>query len=184
MDRVVDFTFGSGETAFHVILELYAAGNIILTDHAYVIMNLLRTHQYDESVNVAVREVYPIAYAAGGGGSVLDDGSADKLFDKLKTFLSTCSSGSESKVDDALVPTDGKTSKGSSSMVSTSKKAPTLKSVLGWSSSPITDISPLIVEHALYASDIKANVKVNNTWEGVGDEQLLSFASAIHEVTT
>ena len=34
-DRVVDFTFGSGDTAFHVILELYAAGNIILTDHEY-----------------------------------------------------------------------------------------------------------------------------------------------------
>ena len=69
MDRVVDFMFGADDTAFHVILELYAGGNIILTDHEYRIMNLLRTHQYDESVKVAVREIYPIAYAAGTDSS-------------------------------------------------------------------------------------------------------------------
>ena len=31
-DRIVVFTFGSGDLAHHVILELYAAGNLILTD--------------------------------------------------------------------------------------------------------------------------------------------------------
>ena len=30
---MVSFRFGSGEIASHVILELYAAGNLILTDH-------------------------------------------------------------------------------------------------------------------------------------------------------
>lgn len=32
MDRVVDFRFGSGEYAHHLILELYGVGNIILTN--------------------------------------------------------------------------------------------------------------------------------------------------------
>ena len=32
MDRVVDFRFGSGEYAHHLILELYCVGNIILTN--------------------------------------------------------------------------------------------------------------------------------------------------------
>lgn len=31
-DRVVDFKFGSGDSVAHVILELYASGNMILTD--------------------------------------------------------------------------------------------------------------------------------------------------------
>jgi len=38
-DRVIDFKFGSGETAFHVLLEFFAAGNIILTDHEYVVLS-------------------------------------------------------------------------------------------------------------------------------------------------
>lgn len=31
-------TFGQGEKCFHIIVELYGSGNIILTDHEYVIM--------------------------------------------------------------------------------------------------------------------------------------------------
>ncbi len=40
-----------------VVLELYAGGNIILLDHDFVILSLLRTHSYDESVRVAVKQV-------------------------------------------------------------------------------------------------------------------------------
>ncbi len=32
VDRIVDFVFGSGEAAVHLILELYASGNIVLAD--------------------------------------------------------------------------------------------------------------------------------------------------------
>eukprot|EP00904_Undaria_pinnatifida_P003756 jgi/Undpi1/13381/HiC_scaffold_8.g03040.m1 len=69
MDRVVDFKFGSGDASNHVILELYASGNIILTDHKYEILDLLRTHTYDGQdgaggdVRVAVRQVYPMDLA-------------------------------------------------------------------------------------------------------------------------
>merc|ERR1719334_882478 len=31
MDRVVDLCFGQGEAAYHVIVELYDRGNIVLT---------------------------------------------------------------------------------------------------------------------------------------------------------
>lgn len=34
MDRVVDFTFGSGEATCHVLLELYAA---VRTSHAVLV---------------------------------------------------------------------------------------------------------------------------------------------------
>jgi predicted ribosome quality control (RQC) complex YloA/Tae2 family protein len=59
-DRVIDFKFGSGEAAYHLILELYAAGNLILTDFKYEIIDLLRTHAYDDTVKVAVRQIYPM----------------------------------------------------------------------------------------------------------------------------
>jgi predicted ribosome quality control (RQC) complex YloA/Tae2 family protein len=59
LDRVVDFRFGSGTHAHHVLLELYAQGNVILCDGEYRILALLRTHQYE--------------VVAGGGNADVDD---------------------------------------------------------------------------------------------------------------
>lgn len=39
------FQFGLGENANYVILELYAQGNILLTDSNFVVMTLLRSHR-------------------------------------------------------------------------------------------------------------------------------------------
>lgn len=44
MDRVIDIQFGNDEFASHILVELYASGNIILTDHEYVIQSLLRSY--------------------------------------------------------------------------------------------------------------------------------------------
>ncbi|NXI99001.1 NEMF factor, partial [Psophia crepitans] len=61
IDRIVDFQFGSDEAAYHLIIELYDRGNIVLTDHGYVILNILRfrTDEADD-VRFAVRERYPV----------------------------------------------------------------------------------------------------------------------------
>ncbi|CAM9999548.1 unnamed protein product, partial [Hapterophycus canaliculatus] len=83
MDRVVDFKFGSGKASNHVILELYASGNIILTDSKYEILDLLRTHTYEgqggggtgsgggggDNVRVAVRQIYPMELATTQEGT-------------------------------------------------------------------------------------------------------------------
>lgn len=66
IDRVVDLQFGTETGAFHVLLELYASGNIILTDFEYNILTLLRTHKYDEDTKCAVKEKYPFTHAANG----------------------------------------------------------------------------------------------------------------------
>ncbi|XP_037946929.1 nuclear export mediator factor NEMF homolog [Teleopsis dalmanni] len=58
-DRIVDFQFGVGEAAYHIILELYDRGNIILTDHELTILYILRPHYEGEEVRFAVREKYP-----------------------------------------------------------------------------------------------------------------------------
>uniref|UniRef100_A0A673NF03 Ribosome quality control complex subunit NEMF n=1 Tax=Sinocyclocheilus rhinocerous TaxID=307959 RepID=A0A673NF03_9TELE len=66
VDRIVDIQFGSDEAAYHLILELYDRGNIILTDHEFTILNLLRfrtAEAEDVDVKIAVRERYPVENA-------------------------------------------------------------------------------------------------------------------------
>ncbi|KAK3248454.1 hypothetical protein CYMTET_42082 [Cymbomonas tetramitiformis] len=58
LDRVVDFTFGSGDAAYHLILELYSSGNVILTDCNYNILTLLRSYK-DETKGVATMANHP-----------------------------------------------------------------------------------------------------------------------------
>ena len=42
-DRIIDLQFGNrDEYAFHLIVELYDRGNVILTDFEYSILNILR----------------------------------------------------------------------------------------------------------------------------------------------
>ncbi|XP_068153525.1 ribosome quality control complex subunit NEMF homolog [Drosophila tropicalis] len=59
-DRIVDFQFGTGDAAYHVILELYDRGNVILTDYEQTILYILRPHTEGEALRFAVREKYPI----------------------------------------------------------------------------------------------------------------------------
>ncbi|XP_044729059.1 nuclear export mediator factor NEMF homolog [Chrysoperla carnea] len=60
IDRVIDLQFGSGEAAYHVILELYDKGNLILTDYQMTILNILRPHTEGEAIRLAVKEKYPL----------------------------------------------------------------------------------------------------------------------------
>ncbi|XP_075982600.1 nuclear export mediator factor NEMF homolog Clbn isoform X1 [Anticarsia gemmatalis] len=60
IDRIVDLQFGSGEAAYHVILELYDRGNIVLTDCEWTILNVLRPHVEGDKVRFAVKEKYPL----------------------------------------------------------------------------------------------------------------------------
>ncbi|KAG7511034.1 hypothetical protein JOB18_038635 [Solea senegalensis] len=64
IDRIIDIQFGSDEAAYHLIIELYDRGNIILADHEYTILNLLRFRTAEaEDVKIAVRERYPVESA-------------------------------------------------------------------------------------------------------------------------
>eukprot|EP01032_Pedospumella_encystans_P002860 gene2860-3363_t len=63
IDRVVDFKFGSGDSVNHIILEMYANGNIVLTDGNYEVIALLRSHQFEDDVSLKVGELYPIGYS-------------------------------------------------------------------------------------------------------------------------
>ena len=63
-DRIVDLQFGSGEAAYHLIIELYDRGNILLTDHEHMIITVLRPRtDEDADVKFTVKEKYPIHLA-------------------------------------------------------------------------------------------------------------------------
>ncbi|KAL0127872.1 hypothetical protein PUN28_003250 [Cardiocondyla obscurior] len=59
-DRIIKLQFGSGEAAYHVILEVYDRGNIILTDHEMIILYVLRPHTEGDKIRFAVKEKYPL----------------------------------------------------------------------------------------------------------------------------
>jgi len=58
MDRIIDFQFGEKEYAYHIILEIYSTGNVILTDHEYKILSLQRRYKSDE-IDISVGQAYP-----------------------------------------------------------------------------------------------------------------------------
>lgn len=58
LDRIVDFQFGENEYAYHIILEIYSTGNVILTDHEYKILSLQRRYKSDE-LDISVGQIYP-----------------------------------------------------------------------------------------------------------------------------
>eukprot|EP00099_Drosophila_melanogaster_P003811 NP_001163721.1 caliban, isoform B [Drosophila melanogaster] len=62
-DRIVDFQFGTGDAAYHVILELYDRGNVILTDYELTTLYILRPHTEGENLRFAMREKYPVERA-------------------------------------------------------------------------------------------------------------------------
>jgi len=75
MDRVIDLQFGKDENAHHILVELYAQGNIILTDSDYTILSLLRSYTLDGApkqeeegeagpVRCTIRQKYPFGAAA------------------------------------------------------------------------------------------------------------------------
>ena len=64
IDRVINLTFGKGEACYHLLIELYASGNVILTDHEYTILSLLRSHKFEDDAAIAVKAKYPFSHAA------------------------------------------------------------------------------------------------------------------------
>lgn len=58
VDRIVDFQFGENEYAYHIILEIYSTGNVILTDSTYNILCLQRRY-VNEEIDISVGKIYP-----------------------------------------------------------------------------------------------------------------------------
>ncbi|KAJ3271438.1 vacuolar membrane-associated protein iml1 [Terramyces sp. JEL0728] len=59
-DRRIDMEFGEKEYSFHLIIEFFAAGNIILTDHEYRILSVLRNVDFKDQDSIQVGNVYSL----------------------------------------------------------------------------------------------------------------------------
>ncbi|GMH40784.1 hypothetical protein BSKO_08688 [Bryopsis sp. KO-2023] len=74
IDRIIDFSFGHGENTTHLILELYAQGNIVLTDSSYEVLTLLRSHRDDDKGYALMpRHPYPVHAIRLSKGISLED---------------------------------------------------------------------------------------------------------------
>ncbi|GMG14777.1 unnamed protein product [Phytophthora fragariaefolia] len=166
-DRVVDFTFGQDALQCHLILELYALGNIILTDGDYRILSLLRTHRFDENVKMAVKQVYPV--------QLLGDQEKQRGIQtpaQLSEFVSKWFEVQEAKAAMAL---PGKTQK--------KKKTQTIKQLLLVKESTFGGLGPVIIEHCLVRAGISPTLKLKNAAEftALGDSKLATLLAEIQE---
>uniref|UniRef100_A0A1B0GNS2 Uncharacterized protein n=1 Tax=Phlebotomus papatasi TaxID=29031 RepID=A0A1B0GNS2_PHLPP len=111
IDRIVSMQFGTGEAAYHVILELYDRGNILLCDHEMTILNVLRPHAEGEEVRFAVREKYPLSRAKQGTGEISEETVKEALLSAqpgsvLRTILNPILNSGPSVIDHVLLKRD------------------------------------------------------------------------------
>lgn len=130
-DRTVDLRFGVDSASFHILIELFGKGNVILTDHEYRALMVLRR---DHDVVCRVKDIVAMPQAPAPGGGVFscatlqhsDPGTASAA-------LLACLMGDFSKAQ----PTDS------------------LKTVV----CNATLLGPVLAEHALLGSGVKPSVR-------------------------
>ncbi|TMW64489.1 hypothetical protein Poli38472_011369 [Pythium oligandrum] len=162
-DRVVDFTFGSDQLQCHLILELYAAGNIILTDENYTILSLLRTHKFDENVKMAVRQEYPV--------SVLDNKAATAGISTPAELIKVMEQFFEGQAARAA---EGKGKKA---------KVQTLKQLLLLKETSFGGLGPVIIEHCIVSAGLSPTLKIKNLGEfrAIGDAELVRLIEELQQ---
>jgi predicted ribosome quality control (RQC) complex YloA/Tae2 family protein len=170
-DRVVDFKFGSGESCNHLILELYANGNIILTDNNYNVLALLRSHQFTDDSETKVGEIYPLTKATNiaktsllssievedksieNMSSVLVDTKDVKKMSSIELLDWTTTKLNQMKEEALLAPFATNTKKKKT-------KDLTLRQLLLSKESNVSVYGPDLLEHCLVKSGLKPNLKL------------------------
>lgn len=160
-DRVVDLTFGAEHLQCHLILELYASGNIILTDENYTILSLLRTHKFDEQVKMAVKQVYPV--------QVLEK-SADAAPMDAPEHLMTAVDAFFTALDEKVAAGKGK-----------KKQQQTLKQVLLAKETSFGGLGPVIIEHCIVSAGLAPSLKIKAAadFRALGDAVVAKLLSEL-----
>lgn len=141
MDRVIDLQFGRDEFAAHILVELYAQGNIILTDENYTILSLLRSHTFDGNeeaaagedgpARCAIREKYPFSQAANQTEDNINTDPEeirkiiDEQFNKKGDPVAQAAKEAEAKAE--AIKNEGKNRAKGGKPARTAKAAPTAK---------------------------------------------------------
>ncbi|KAL5849225.1 hypothetical protein ACOSQ4_007238 [Xanthoceras sorbifolium] len=166
-DRIILFQFGLGANAHYVILELYAQGNILLTDSEFTVLTLLRSHRDDDKgVAIMSRHRYPTEicrvferttvsklHAALTSSKEPDDNEPDKVDESGKNVFDA-PKGKQGGNKGGKSSEPSKTSKntGDSARV----KQATLKTVLG----DALGYGPALSEHIILDAGLVPNTKV------------------------
>ncbi|KAJ6798590.1 nuclear export mediator factor NEMF [Iris pallida] len=175
-DRIILFQFGLGPNAHYVILELYAQGNILLTDSEFTVMTLLRSHRDDDKgLAIMSRHRYPI--------------EACRVFErtdftKLKLALTNCKSSNSDEVSEVNADSQNFADKSKEVNGGKNKSLPvpnkkgndgkhsskaTLKTILGEALS----YGPALAEHVILDAGLFPNMKVGDSSDSKIDEYMI-----------
>ncbi|GAA0144785.1 hypothetical protein LIER_05139 [Lithospermum erythrorhizon] len=181
-DRIIVFQFGLGINAHYVILELYAQGNIILTDPDFTVLTLLRSHRDDDKgFAIMSRHRYPIEVFR-----TFERTTTEKLQANLISYVNPdkdlCPENNE--VDDnSSGAHQGKQEKqkGTKPVESNTNakdggraKQATLKVVLG----EVLGYGPALSEHMIIDAGLIPNTKVGKDFK-LDDDTLTGLSEAV-----
>ncbi|CAM6068471.1 unnamed protein product [Sphagnum tenellum] len=181
IDRVVDLQFGMGEGAHHILLELYAQGNLLLTDADYNVLTLLRTHRDDEKGLVMMaRHHYPIDACRLFERTCKDTiqmAMADQAANDLKREAepiveSVAQKGKKGKPETGSKENAAQGKKGESRPTSTLKTV--LVEALGY--------GPALCEHMILDAGLQSNQKISQGADGivsVTEDELQALMAAV-----
>ncbi|PPD99647.1 hypothetical protein GOBAR_DD03359 [Gossypium barbadense] len=187
-DRIILFQFGLGANAHYVILELYAQGNIILTDSDFTVLTLLRSHRDDDKgVAIMSRHRYPTEICrhferttilklqtALTSSSDPDENQAAKV---IKAGNNSLDAPKGKEKDKKGSHKGGKTSEpNKSASDNTRSKQATLKNVLG----EALGYGPALAEHIILDAGLVSNTKVNKD-NKLDDDKLQALAQAVEK---
>ncbi|CAL5338002.1 unnamed protein product [Camellia sinensis] len=168
-DRIILFQFGLGANAHYVILELYAQGNILLTDSEFMVLTLLRSHRDDDKgFAIMSRHRYPIEICR-----VFERTTIAKLQEALASLKEVDSNDNarsdEGGTNDTDVP-KGKQGNRKNGKLSESNKTPNdgarakqamLKSFLG----EALGYGPQLSEHIILDAGLVPNTKIGKDFK-------------------
>ncbi|CAN4115284.1 unnamed protein product [Withania somnifera] len=180
-DRIILFQFGLGASAHYVILELYAQGNILLTDSDFMVMTLLRSHRDDDKgLAIMSRHRYPVEICR-----VFKRTTPEKV---QAALMSSVQNDKIEHVEDNEWGNDGSDQKqGNPKSIkatnSTKKgndgaraKTPTLKVVLG----EALGYGPALSEHIIMDAGLVPNTKIDSGFKLEGNT-LHSLTEAVKQ---
>lgn len=178
IDRVVDFCFGlldKPDSQYHIMLEMYASGNVVLTDSSYRVLTLIRVFK-DEDVRFAVGENYldsiakTHAEAQSDGGFVKSTGDIPGRIESIDHSLLTqqlkdysqrsmeAIKNSEMGIGDK----DSTKAKRKKSRKTGSRNLPNLKQALSQRGCLASLLGPDLIEHCIILADISPKIVLDH----------------------
>ncbi|XP_068662040.1 uncharacterized protein [Aristolochia californica] len=180
-DRIILFQFGLSSNAHFIILELYANGNIILTDSQLMVMTLLRSHRDDDKgFAIMSRHPYPIDACR-----VFERTTIAKLQSALDTSVASeknnsheddnSSHASERSKEKDISKTKQLSDPNKKSYTGTSAKKHTLKAVLGEG----LGYGPALSEHIILDAGLLPNMVIAIEGFKIEDDTIQVLAEAV-----